>query len=151
MDAGLGQGGRRRAMGDQEFRGSRQVIARVASRLAARLVLLGALFGMAVLPVPAHAWGGYGHRVTAQIALANVSPETRAEIARLLRAAPQLATPGCDLASLEDAAVWPDCLRGEGWRWGYTLDRKRGVEGKSVSVRVDFGGGRSIQKKKNKE
>lgn len=97
------------------------MIARVASRLAARLVLLGALFGMAVLPVPAHAWGGYGHRVTAQIALANVSPETRAEIARLLRAAPQLATPGCDLASLEDAAVWPDCLRGEGWRWGYTF------------------------------
>src|SRR3546814_4981720 len=97
MDAGLGKGGRRRAMGDQEFRDARQMIA--------RLLLLGALLGMVVLPIPAQAWGGYGHRVTAQIALANVSPQTRAEIARLLRAAPELATPGCDLASLEDAAV----------------------------------------------
>src|SRR3546814_20344505 len=32
---------------------------------------------------------------------------------------------------------------------GGKTDRKSGVEGKSVSVRVDFGGRRSIKKKKN--
>ena len=35
----------------------------------------------------------------------------RAEIARRLGAAPQLATPTCPLASLADASVWPDCVR----------------------------------------
>ena len=74
-----------------------------------------------VLPAQAQAWGFYAHNVTAEIALENVQPETRAKIARLLRAAPQLGTPECDLKSLGDASVWPDCLRGEGWRWGYTF------------------------------
>jgi hypothetical protein len=74
-----------------------------------------------IIPAPAHAWGFYGHRTTAQIALANVSPSTRAKIARLIRAEAQLGTPGCDLKSLEDASVWPDCIRKDYWRWGYTF------------------------------
>ncbi|MFA6219407.1 MAG: S1/P1 nuclease [Erythrobacter sp.] len=81
---------------------------------------LAALAGLAA-PAPALAWGGYAHRTTADIALANVRPGTRAGIARLLRAAPQLGTPDCALATLADASVWPDCLRGEGWRWGYSF------------------------------
>ena len=74
-----------------------------------------------IIPAPAHAWGYYGHRTTAQIALANVSPATRAKVARLIRAEAQLGTPGCDLKSLEDASVWPDCIRKDYWRWGYTF------------------------------
>ncbi|MEX0341332.1 MAG: S1/P1 nuclease [Erythrobacter sp.] len=74
-----------------------------------------------VLPAQAQAWGFYAHTVTADIALENVRPETRAEIEQLLRASPQLGTPECDLASLQDASVWPDCLRGQYWRWGYTF------------------------------
>lgn len=73
------------------------------------------------LPSQAQAWGFYAHNVTAEIALENVTPETRAKIAKLLRAAPQLGTPDCALKTLGDASVWPDCLRGEGWRWGYTF------------------------------
>lgn len=73
-----------------------------------------------ILPAPAHAWGFYAHRKTAAIAEANVSPEVRAKIARLIRSEPALGTPDCPLKSLEDAAVWADCIRGEGWRWGYT-------------------------------
>lgn len=73
-----------------------------------------------ILPAPAHAWGFYAHRKTAAIAEANVSPQVRAKIARLIRSEPALGTPECPLKSLEDAAVWPDCIRGEGWRWGYT-------------------------------
>ena len=76
---------------------------------------------LALLPVQASAWGFYAHRTTADIALDNVRPETRAGIARLMRAAPQLGVPQCDLADLQDASVWPDCLRSEGWRWGYTF------------------------------
>src|SRR3546814_19632753 len=36
-------------------------------------------------------------------------------------------------------------------QYGATTDRKRVVEGKSVSVRVDFGGRRNIKKKKKKD
>lgn len=69
----------------------------------------------------AQAWGYFGHETTAKIALANVAPETRAGIARLLAVERELGTPQCRLRSLENASTWPDCLRGEGWRWGYTF------------------------------
>jgi hypothetical protein len=90
-----------------------------ARRQVARLI--GALAALAlVLPAPAVAWGYFGHRTTAQIALANVRPETRAAITRLLAYEAQIGTPDCSLATLEDASTWPDCVRREGWRWGYT-------------------------------
>jgi hypothetical protein len=77
---------------------------------------------LAVLaPAPAQAWGFYAHRKTAEIAEANVSPQTRAKIRELMRSEKQLGTPDCALSDLEDASVWPDCLRGSGWRWAYTF------------------------------
>ncbi|QZD96312.1 S1/P1 nuclease [Qipengyuania gelatinilytica] len=76
---------------------------------------------LAMLPAQAHAWGEFAHRTTAEIALENIRPETRAAIAELLKAAPELGEPDCELSSLEDAAVWPDCLRKDYWRWGYTF------------------------------
>ena len=85
-------------------------------------MIAGALAALALaVPPPVWAWGYYAHTVTADIALANVRPETRAAIARLMRAATLLGTPGCPLADLQDASVWPDCLRGEPWRWAYTF------------------------------
>ncbi|MDZ4274856.1 MAG: S1/P1 nuclease [Erythrobacter sp.] len=82
---------------------------------------LAAVLALAVmLPAPAHAWGFFAHRKTAAIAEANVSPEVRAKIARLIRSEPALGTPDCPLKSLEDASVWADCIRNEGWRWGFT-------------------------------
>jgi hypothetical protein len=83
------------------------------------LILAAALASLAASP--ALAWGAYGHRTTAAIALENVTPRTRAEIRKLLHAAPQLVTPECPVKDLEDASVWPDCVRGEGWRWAYTF------------------------------
>ena len=83
--------------------------------LAALLLAL-----LALLPAPASAWGSYAHKQTAKIAEANVSPEVRAKIRRLLAYEKALGTPQCPLKSLEDAAVWADCVRNEGWRWGYT-------------------------------
>ncbi len=79
-----------------------------------------ALVLSSLIPSPAFAWGGYGHRTTGEIALANVKPETRLAIAQLLKYEKQLGTPECPLASLADATVWPDCVRRTRWRWGYT-------------------------------
>jgi len=83
------------------------------------LTLLAAL--LTLVPAPAFAWGEYAHRRTASIALANTTPEVRAKIAGLLVHEKELGTPDCPLRTLEDAAVWADCLRGQGWRWGYTF------------------------------
>jgi hypothetical protein len=75
---------------------------------------------LALMPSQAFAWWDYGHRTVARIALMEVSPASRAEIARLLRYAPQLDTPTCPAQTLEDASVWPDCIRGMGDRFSYT-------------------------------
>lgn len=85
-----------------------------------RLFLAIAALAALLAPVQAAAWGAYAHRQTATIALANVSPEVRAKIRALLAREKELGTPQCPLKTLEDAAVWADCVRGEGWRWGYT-------------------------------
>jgi hypothetical protein len=84
-------------------------------RIVALLVAL-----LALMPAPAGAWGFYAHQQTARIAEANVAPEVRAKIRRLLAYEKQLGTPDCPLKTLADAAVWADCVRSEGWRWGYT-------------------------------
>ena len=73
-----------------------------------------------LMSAPANAWGEFGHRTTGEIALANVTPETRAAIATLLTHSRALGTPECALDTLEDATVWPDCVRRDRLRWGYT-------------------------------
>ncbi len=81
-----------------------------------RLLLLLAL----LLPSPALAWGGSGHRAVAAIALANTTPATRREVRRLLAHRSELRTPDCPLATLGDASVWPDCIRRDRERFDYT-------------------------------
>ena len=73
-----------RAMGSAER--DRQVIRRL-TLLCAMLLGLGAS--------PALAWGEFGHRTTAAIAMANMSPKARAEVAALLRAERGLGTAYC--------------------------------------------------------
>lgn len=73
-----------------------------------------------MIPAPASAWGFYAHRTTADIAEVNVSAEVRTKIRRLMRSEAMLGTPECPLATIQDASVWPDCIRRERWRWGYT-------------------------------
>lgn len=84
--------------------------------------LVGAvvMIGTFLLASPSSAWGEFGHRITAEVALENVEPATRAKIERLLRYSDRLGTPDCALDTLADAAVWPDCVRRDYWRWGYT-------------------------------
>ncbi|MCL9999065.1 MAG: S1/P1 nuclease [Erythrobacter sp.] len=85
-----------------------------------RQLLAYAALMLALVPAPAAAWGYYAHRQTAAIALANVSPEVRSQVRALLAREKDLGTPDCPLKTLEDAAVWADCVRAESWRWGYT-------------------------------
>ncbi|WP_374407865.1 S1/P1 nuclease [Pelagerythrobacter sp.] len=89
--------------------------------MIARLIAVFALIGVALAPNAASAWGYFGHRTTADIAMANVRPETRTAIRRLIAHADELGTPKCAIGELADAATWPDCLRGEYWRWSYTF------------------------------
>lgn len=69
---------------------------------------------------PLMAWGGYAHQTTADIAQQNISAKSRAEIRRLMQSEALLGTPDCQLKSLRDASIWPDCIRSDRVRWGYT-------------------------------
>lgn len=81
------------------------------------ILLLLALFSAS----PALAWGDFGHRTTAAIALKRVKPSTRAAIATLMKSEVTLDTPSCALQTLEDASVWPDCIKALGARFDYAF------------------------------
>ena len=70
-------------------------------------------------PLPAAAWGEFGHRTVATIAMAGVRPETQRAIKKLLRHGAELNTPTCPVRTLEDAAAWPDCVRALGDRFAF--------------------------------
>lgn len=94
---------------------------RSACGMTGRALLAVFIALAACLPRQALAWGSYGHRTIAEIALANVKPQTRRHIVRLLADNASLGTPECPVHTLADAAVWPDCIRGERERFAYTF------------------------------
>lgn len=106
-------------MGDRAIRIAGQLSE--AAGLLRWLIVVLALAATALVPGEARAWGFYAHGVTAQIAQSNISPRSQREIARLLRSEALLGTPECRVRTLAEASVWPDCIRRDGWRWGYTF------------------------------
>lgn len=60
---------------------------------------------------PASAYWEYGHQTIGAIAWRNVRPQTRVAITRLLAQSKLLGTPECPAATIEQAAVWPDCIK----------------------------------------
>ena len=86
-----------------------------------RLFLLVAPLLLILFPSPAAAWWEYGHESVATIALHEVSPVTRREIARLLARAPELQTAACPARTIEQASVWPDCIKTLGERFSYAF------------------------------
>jgi hypothetical protein len=68
-------------------------------------------FALLIAASPAAAWWEYGHESIATIALLQAKPETRREIARLLAHSKELDTPTCALSTIEQASVWPDCIK----------------------------------------
>lgn len=85
-----------------------------------RLLVAALALVAASVATPVLAWGAYGHETTASIAMANVKPQTRARINALLAKSAILRTPKCPMRTLEQAATWPDCVRNDRLRWGYT-------------------------------
>jgi hypothetical protein len=68
---------------------------------------------------PAAAWWEYGHETVAEIALGQVQPRTRASIEWLLKRDAALETPTCRARTIEEASVWPDCIKELGDRFSY--------------------------------
>jgi hypothetical protein len=68
---------------------------------------------------PAPAYWEYGHETVARIALDSVRPDTRAKVQALLRQGKLLDTPGCPVATIEQASVWADCIKPLGDRFAY--------------------------------
>ena len=86
------------------------------------------------LPQPAFAYGAFGHATIAKIAIANVTPKTRAQMLALMAQARLLDTPTCKASKLDDLSVWPDCIRGLGPRFSYTASWHY----QNVSICADF-------------
>jgi hypothetical protein len=88
-----------------------------------RLRLLLATLAALLLPLsPAAAWWEYGHETVAAIALLEVNPATRAGIDQLLRQSKLLDTPTCPARTIEEASVWPDCVKTLGDRFSYAYN-----------------------------
>jgi len=75
------------------------------------LVLFAALTALLVA-APAGAYWEYGHQTVAEIAWANIKPTTRTRILALLHRQKLLGTPTCKAGTIDDAAVWADCIKG---------------------------------------
>jgi hypothetical protein len=83
-----------------------------------RFLLL--LAGLSALGAsPAAAFWEYGHQTVATIALSQVQPRTRASIQWLLKHQAVLETATCPAKTIEEAAVWPDCIKTLGDRFSY--------------------------------
>jgi len=88
----------------------------MSNRILAALCGFTALFAFAA---PAQAYWEYGHESVARIAWLQMRPETRAKVAGLLRQGRLLETPECPVATIEQASVWPDCVKPLGDRFTY--------------------------------
>lgn len=76
-----------------------------------RPLAIAAALAAFALASPAQAYWEYGHQTIAEIAMANVSPHTRAAVKRILKDAPLLDTPECPATTIEGASVWADCVK----------------------------------------
>ena len=91
----------------------------VVSRLSTGARRLLALLALFVAVQPAAAYWEWGHQTVAGIAWKSVTPRTRAEIQRLLAQSAVVRTPTCPLKTIEEASVWPDCVKPLGDRFSY--------------------------------
>ena len=81
-------------------------------------VFIMTLVGLAAAS-PAHAYWEYGHESVARIAWEQMRPDTRRQVAALLRQGRLLETPDCPVATIEHASVWADCIKPLGDRFAY--------------------------------
>ncbi len=82
------------------------------SRVRRAVLALAALAGSVAAAGPAAAWDDLAHRVVADLAYTRLAPATKAQVDILLAQAAVVAEPSCPVASIADAAVYPDCVDG---------------------------------------
>jgi S1/P1 Nuclease len=89
-----------------------------------RLHLLALVAALALIfaSSPAAAWWEYGHQTTAEVAMKLVKPRTRQSILALLKQQKVLETPTCPARTIEEASVWPDCVKTLGDRFSYAYE-----------------------------
>ena len=75
------------------------------------LPLLAAAALAATVATPAAAYWEFGHETVARIAEANIRPQTRTAIRRLLAQQALLGTPECKAGTMAQASVWADCIK----------------------------------------
>jgi hypothetical protein len=83
------------------------------------VVLLVGMIALFTAARPAHAYWEYGHESVARIAWEQMRPDTRREVAALLRQGRLLETPECPVSTIEQASVWADCIKPLGDRFAY--------------------------------
>ncbi|WP_242184950.1 S1/P1 nuclease [Sphingomonas sp. CARO-RG-8B-R24-01] len=77
-----------------------------------RSALIAVSIGLAAAgAAPAAAYWEYGHQTIAQIAAANIRPQTRVAIRRLLQQQALLDTPTCKAGTMSEASTWADCIK----------------------------------------
>lgn len=80
--------------------------------------ILGVLLAL-LTASPAAAYWEYGHQSVASVAWAQMHPETRRAVARLLAQGRSLDTPTCPVTTIEEASTWADCIKPLGERFTY--------------------------------
>ena len=88
----------------------------MSNRIIACVAGLLAIFAAAR---PAEAYWEYGHESVARIAWEQMRPDTRRQVAALLRQGRLLETPECPVRTIEQASVWADCIKPLGDRFAY--------------------------------
>ena len=83
------------------------------------VVLLVGMIALFTAARPAHAYWEYGHESVARIAWEQMRPDTRRQVAALLRQGRLLETPECPVSTIEQASVWADCIKPIGDRFAY--------------------------------
>ncbi|MDQ2763199.1 MAG: S1/P1 nuclease [Pseudomonadota bacterium] len=74
------------------------------------------------IATPASAYWEYGHDTIGEIAYRNITPETRRAVDALLHQSKLLETPNCKAGTIEQAAIWADCIKTLGPRFSYAYN-----------------------------
>jgi hypothetical protein len=93
----------------------------MARAMTRMITLFLTLISMSIA-TPASAYWEYGHDTIGEIAYRNITPETRRAVDALLHQSKLLETPNCKAGTIEQAAIWADCIKTLGPRFSYAYN-----------------------------
>ncbi len=92
------------------------------ARAMTRIITLFLMLISMSIATPASAYWEYGHETIGKIAYRNITPETRRAVDALLHQSKLLETPNCKAGTIEQAAIWADCIKSLGPRFSYAYN-----------------------------